>query len=641
MKEKKILYKDFDSLSHSLKGTLKRLKISSKKLHEEANKIYEDSLEWSSLSDGQLSEKLLIQKGKFLRKKENDAQLHLSFSLICELSSRVLQKRPYSVQIMGALAMFRGNIIEMSTGEGKTLTASLAVIVLSWRGKPCHLITSNDYLAKRDALLLQELYEKAHVSVGYITGEMKDEERKLNYAKNVLYATSGDILADHLKDNLKVEYEEDSTKGLIDKLLNKQVARLVPPLATVIIDEADSVLADEAITPLIISMQVEDEDLSTATKEAYKIVQTMQVKEHYIKNSIYHTIELTPKGLEYINRFKERFPLSWKVEYRLKYIIRQALLAKEFYHLHKQYVIQDEKIVIVDEKTGRLMPSRSWSGGLHQAVEAKEGLELTKPTKTNIKMSFQRFFRLYGTICGMSGTLQNISKELWQIYHLHIIKIPQRVPKKIEIFEDIMVANKDEKWHRVCEEVVSIHQTKRPVLAGVRTILEADALEKKLQSRGLESRVLHALNHEEEANIVANAGEIGAITIATNMAGRGTDIHISDECNELGGLHVVVTERNESRRVDLQLFGRAGRQGQNGSVRTILSIEDELLERYMPKGLKPYLQTLLQRRLGQRFIINFYVLMQHLVEKNMSKKRIENLIKEYDFLKNISFTKNK
>ncbi len=641
MKEKKALYKDFDSLSHSLRGVLKKLQISPKKLHIQANKIYEDSFVWQQLSDEELSKKLQQQKAIFLRKRENEQELQLSFSLLCELSFRVLEKRPYGVQIMGALAMYGGNIIEMSTGEGKTLTASLAVAVLSWRGKPCHIITSNEYLAKRDALLLREFYERAGVSVGYITGDMQDEERKKNYAKNVLYATSGEILADYLKDNLKVEYAEDSTKGLIDKLLNKQVQRVVPPLASVIIDEADSVLADEAITPLIISMQVDDADLSSATKEAHKIVASMKVKEHYLLHKTYHTVELTKRGLDYINRFKEHFPLSWKVEYRLKYIVRQALLSKEFYHCNKQYVVVNEKIVIVDEKTGRLMPNRSWSGGLHQAVEAKEGLVLTKPTKTNIKMSFQRFFRLYETICGMSGTLQNISKELWQIYHLHIIKIPQRVEKKIEIFEDIILLNKEEKWRKVSQEVQNIHKKNRPVLVGVRSISEADALEKKLVTQGLRPQVLHALNHEEEATIVQNAGEIGAITIATNMAGRGTDIHISEECNRLGGLHVVVTERNESRRVDLQLFGRAGRQGQNGSVRTVLSIEDELLERYMPKSMKYHFKTLLKSSLGQKLVVNMYILMQHLVEKNMSKKRIENLIKEYDFLKNISFTKNK
>lgn len=637
----KVLYKEFDSYSHNIKGFFKRKFFNYKNLEKEALEIHEKSLEFSSLNEEDLTLKLKEQKNKFLLKKDNEEVLKIAFALICELSFRVLEKRPYPVQIMGALSMYNGYIIEMSTGEGKTITASIAAIALCWKGEPCHLITSNDYLAKRDALLLQPLYEKAFVSVGYITNEMKNEERIENYKKDLVYATSNDILADYLRDKMKVDYEFDSEKELLYKLQNKTIKRTLRNIHTVIIDEADSVLADEAITPLIISVQNKNQDLITATLEAKKIVEFLNSNIHYTKNDTYNTIQINEVGFDFIKKFKNNFPISWQVDYRLKYIIRQALVAKEFYHLNKQYVILDEKIVIVDEKTGRLMQSRSWSGGLHQAVEAKENLKLTDPTKTNIKMSFQRFFRHYKTICGMSGTLQNIQTELWQIYYLTIVKIPQRLTKKTLIYKDEILFSKEEKWKKVIEEVLKIHKTQRPILVGVRTILEADELEKKLIDLGLKCSVLHALNHEQEALLIKDAGSLNSITIATNMAGRGTDIIISKECDELGGLHVIVTERNESRRVDLQLFGRAGRQGQNGSVKTFLSIEDELLQKYMPNAIKPYLKNLAKSSFGRKIIINLYILMQQIVEKSTSKRRIENLIKEYDFMKNISFTRNK
>ena len=470
---------------------------------------------------------------------------------------------------------------------------------------------------------------------------MERDERVLNYQSDIVYATSNDVLADYLRDKMKVDYEFDSSKELLYELQDKAIDRTLRALHTVIIDEADSVLADEAITPLIISIQIEDKELLDASLEAKNILGKLKLNEHYTIDKVYNSVEINDYGFEFIKKFKEKFPLAWRVDYRLKYIVKQAILAKEFYHLNKQYVIIDEKIVIVDEKTGRLMNSRSWSGGLHQAVEAKEGIPLTSPTKTNIKMSFQRFFRLYKRICGMSGTLQNIERELWQIYYLTIVKIPLRVPKKIQIYKDEITFTKEEKWNLVVNEINQIHLKKRPVLVGVRTILEANALENKIKKLGLSCTVLHALNHELEAQIIEKAGEEGSITIATNMAGRGTDIILLNNSNTLGGLHVIVTERNESRRVDLQLFGRAGRQGQNGSVKTFLSVEDELLQKYMPSVFHPYLGKILSLPFGNKLIIFTYVAMQQYVEKIISKKRILNLINEQDFLNNLTFTKNK
>jgi len=635
------LYKNADSFSHNIKGFFRRKLFNYKKLKEQAEKIHSLSLTFQNISDEELSEKLKDIRDVFLLKRDNEEKINLAFALISEASFRQLNKRPYTVQLMGALAMYNGYIIEMSTGEGKTITACIATVALAWRGESCHVITSNDYLASRDAQILMPLYNACHVEVGYITNEMKKEERVINYQKDVVYATSNDILADYLKDKMKVDYEFDSSKELLSLLQGKNTERVLRPLHTVIIDEADSVLADEAITPLIISIQTEDEDLLNASIEAKNILNSFKKDIHYKINKVYHTVEINSIGIEFLNKFKKRFPLSWQVEYKLKYIMKQAILAKEFYHLDKQYVIIDDKIVIVDEKTGRLMNSRSWSGGLHQAVEAKEEVPLTKPTKTNIKMSFQRFFRLYKRICGMSGTLQNIEKELWQIYYLTIVKIPLRVPKQIQIYKDEITFTKEQKWELVAKEIEHIHSQKRPILIGVRTISEANFLEKKINKLGFKSTVLHALNHEEEAQIIEKAGEVGSITIATNMAGRGTDIILLNESNQLGGLHVVVTERNESRRVDLQLFGRAGRQGQNGSVKTFLSAEDELFQKYIPSLLKPYVGRLLNYPLGKKFIILVYVFMQQYVEKQISKRRILNLISEYDFLDRLTFTKNK
>ncbi|XPV68648.1 MAG: DEAD/DEAH box helicase [Halarcobacter sp.] len=635
------LYKDADSFIHNIKGFFRRKFFNYKKIKKQAQEIYSLSLTFKDVSDEELESKLRNQKDKFLLRKDNFEELKLTFALISETSFREIQKRPYPVQIMGALAMYNGYIIEMATGEGKTITACIATIALSWRGEPCHIITSNDYLASRDAQLLAPLYNRCFVEVGYITNDMENEQRVLHYQKDVVYATSNDILADYLRDKMKVDYEFGSSKELLYELQDKAVQRTLRPLHTVIIDEADSVLADEAITPLIISIQTEDKELLDASIEAKKVLDRLEINEHYEINKIYNSVEINESGFDLIKKYKESFPLAWRVDYRLKYIMKQAILAKEFYHLNKQYVIVDDKIVIVDEKTGRLMNSRSWSGGLHQAVEAKEGIPLTKPTKTNIKMSFQRFFRLYKRICGMSGTLQNIEKELWQIYYLTIVKIPLRVSKQIQIYKDEITFTKKEKWDLVAKEIEYIHSFKRPILVGARTILEANLLERKIKNLGLSCTVLHALNHEIEAQIIEKAGEEGSITIATNMAGRGTDIILLNNSNSLGGLHVIVTERNESRRVDLQLFGRAGRQGQKGSVKTFLSVEDELLQKYMPSFIHPHLGKILSLPFGKKLIINIYIFMQQYVEKISSKKRILNLINEQDFLNNLTFTKNK
>lgn len=525
----------------------------------------------------------------------------------------------------------------MHTGEGKTITATLTGILNGWVGKPCHIITPNDYLAKRDAV--RELYERCHLSVGCITPEMENAERKVNYLCNIVYATSNDIIADFLRDQMARDDAIEYDKYLINALSQEDdESQVMRGLHTVIIDEADSVLADEATTPLIISVSRENKPLKDAIQTVQKIARKLKVDEDYTSNANHKEVYFTKQGEKSIDDITQYLPPIWQSENRREYLLKQALIAKEFYKKGTHYVILEEKIVIVDEKTGRLMPSRSWGGGLHQAVEAKESLELTDPTQTHIKMSFQRFFRLYQSVAGMSGTLQKLENELWHIYELTTMKIPKRVPNKYQIFPEKIFASKAEKWIAVIEEIEAIHQLKRPILVGTRSISDSEALSNELKRLDIVHTVLHTLHHKEEADIIAKAGQKGSVIIATNIAGRGTDISLSKVSVELGGLHVIATERHDSKRVDMQLFGRSARQGQPDSIQAILSLEDEIMMRKCPKWLREKFIQRIHSPLWKKISIYAYIIIQNLTDKRQSKVRKKILAKDFSMSRMLSFS---
>jgi len=644
MSEKKV-YEGLDVFTHNLIGYFKQKQYKYKNLEKRAKNIHLKSLEYSKYDLEFLHKEIRKLKPFFMRNKLTTPIIDDALSIIVEICHRSILNRPYVVQIAGALALFEKYIVEMATGEGKTMTLSLSSILFAWQNKPTHLFTSNEYLASRDTELMRPLYENCLVSVGFVSSDMQNDEKIQNYKKDVVYTTSNAVLADYLRDEMAVEYKFDSQMELIHSLkkdFKKHERTLARGLHIAIIDEADSVLADDALTPLIISFQQEDKELQKAIIVANKIANTMKNKFDYESNKLFMTVDFLLQGEDVLRNCAKKFPKKWSTKSRVEYLIRQAIIAKDFYKLNKQYIIGDGKILIVDEKTGRIMSSRSWSGGLHQAIEAKEGLEFTNPTKANSKMSFQKFFRMYTVLCGMTGTVKNIEKELWQIYELNIAKIPTRLKKNIKINKDSISKNEIEKIEKIIEEIEKIQATNRPILIGTRNIIDSKLIYNELVSKGYKNiEILNAVNAEEEVDIISKAGELGKITIATNMAGRGTDIKLSQESILAGGLHIIATERNESRRVDLQLYGRTSRQGQPGSASTFLSLDDNLIELYVPKFLIKLLKDSINLSISRNIAINLYKICQLIAEKNASATRRKMLAIDHDFHKKMSFAKTK
>jgi preprotein translocase subunit SecA len=570
-------------------------------LKRDAEAVVAREREWGELSEAVLQRRLLELRAEFRRPGKNSNQIIPALAAIREAAHRKLGLRPFPVQLMGALALHRGYLLEMATGEGKTLTAGLAAILAGWTKRPCHVVTVNDYLVQRDAEWLEPLYHFCGVRVGFVVFWMGQPERLKNYRCDVTYVTSKELLADFLRDGLQLGQLQNPTRRLIRRMLAPQAegqdGLVLRGLHTAIVDEADSVLIDEAVTPLIIATSRENQSLREAAQLAQGVIDVLEPERDYHSNPRYKEIELTKTGLQKLVEQASNLPGFWKGHDRRLELVIQALVAREFYHRDQQYIVEGEKLVIVDEFTGRPMPQRSWRGGMHQAVEAKEGLPITDPTETIARLSFQRFFRCFHRLSGMTGTAREAAAEIWQIYGLPTVAIPPNVPCIRQQLPDRFFPDARSKWQAILEEVNLIHATGRPVLVGTRSVLASEQLGRALAARGMEAKILNATRLAEEAEIIALAGERGRITIATNMAGRGTDIKLGHGVAALGGLHVIGTEWHESGRVDRQLFGRAARQGDPGSAQVFACAEDELLHRYLSKPAKKVLGETWQRSL--------------------------------------------
>ena len=581
------LYSGLDAVVNNIIGLRARRKSIALSLRLEAEAIDALSAQFAALNDHHLQEQLLHCRDQFRRgKQEANACLMTAMAAIREAADRKLGLRPFVVQLMGALAMYRGNLAEMATGEGKTLTAGITAILWAWTRYPCHIITVNDYLVQRDAEWLSPLYHFCGIRVGYVTGPMSPQERLKAYGCDITYTSSKEVTADFLRDCLHLGDLRDPTRRLIRHLLSPRKAQedgiVMRGLHSAIIDEADSVLIDEAVTPLIISTMRKNQALKEVVSLAKDLSDPLTKDEDYTVNLRYRDIEFTTNGKDKLKDLSAPLPGIWKAPSRRTELVKHALVAREFYHLGKQYLIKDNKIVIVDEFTGRSMPQRTWREGMHQAIEAKEGLEITDPTDIVARISFQRFFRLYQRMAGMTGTASEAANEFWHIYHLPVISIPPNRPCIRQQYPDRLFATQAEKWDAVVNEIQTVHSTGRPILVGTRSIITSEYLAERLAAHGLRFQLLNAVKHQEEAMIVAVAGESGRITIATNMAGRGTDIKLGQNVPGLGGLHVIATERHESQRVDRQLFGRSARQGDPGSAQAFMSLEDDIFARYLP-----------------------------------------------------------
>jgi preprotein translocase subunit SecA len=581
----KELPKGLDSLWDAVGGLGVRLARRRETYLSQARLVLAMESQFSDITDAKLREAAQEMRIIFRTGRDTPEILHRAVAIIREVDWRQLGMRPYLEQVAGALALEAGCIAEMATGEGKTLTATMPATIAGWRGRGCHVITVNDYLARRDAEWNGKVYQFCGLTVAPIDGEMKPPERRAAYGADITYCTNKEVCADFLRDRLTLGRLKDLPSALLGKILHGAgTDRLVMRgLQYAIVDEADSVLIDEAVTPLIISGEAPNDEQVDAYKQAAEMAAELKPFKDYKVEQRYREITLNDAGHDRLEELAEPLGGIWKGARRREELVVQALNARIFYQLGKQYVIDDGKIVIVDEFTGRLMPDRTWRDGLHQAVEAKESVKVNPPKDTYARVSFQRFFRLYRKLCGMTGTAIESTREMWQIYHLPVVTIPTHKPCIRTNPADRIFATETAKYNAIVEEIVRIHATGQPILVGTRSVRSSEQLSELLKLRGMQHEVLNAVRHAEEAHVVAGAGGIGKITVATNMAGRGTDIKLARGVAELGGLHVIACERHESGRVDRQLFGRAGRQGDPGIAQAFVCLEDELLTRHTPR----------------------------------------------------------
>ncbi|MEI7766621.1 MAG: DEAD/DEAH box helicase [Phycisphaerae bacterium] len=570
-------------------------------LHQAAQVVKHEAA-YAALSEPELRERVQEYRAIFRRGRADDAALYQATALIREVSARIRAEKHYPVQIAGGLAIYAGCVAEMATGEGKTLTAVIPAVLAGWRGRGCHVVTVNDYLAQRDAEQMRRIYEYCGLSVASINQESTPEQRRKAYAADITYLTNKEVCADYLRDCLLKIHRQGIWPTLLARSGQSAGSGAVQRgLDFAIVDEADSVLIDEAAVPLIISGDAGNDLQQTQTyAQAAGLAQCLRVGQDYTLDRRYSEVEITPAGHQRIAELCAAMPGLWQAHRRREELLVQAITAREFYLRDKQYVIMpikgQDRVVIVDEATGRLMPERTWRDGLHQAIEAKENLPIQPLKETLARVSFQRFFRLYRKMGGMSGTALEARTELWLVYRRPVVAIPRHRPLRLVRHRDSIFKTAPDRWAAVVAEIARIHATGQPILVGTRSVEHSEHLSRMLHAQGLEHKVLNAIRHAEEAHIIAQSGQRHHITIATNMAGRGTDIKLGKGVEALGGLHVIMTERHDSARVDRQLFGRAARQGELGAAHAFVSLQDELLIKNCPLVLQP-VRTLMARLL--------------------------------------------
>ena len=526
------------------------------------------------LSDAELRAKTAEFRVRIAAGETLEDLLVEAFATAREAGKRFLRMRHYDVQLVGGVVLHQGKIAEMATGEGKTLVATLPAYLNALAGTGVHIVTVNDYLARRDAEWMGPLYEALGLTVGAIQHDMPDDARRAAYASDVTFGTNNEFGFDYLRDNMKFRAED-----------------MVQPTHNYgIVDEVDSILIDEARTPLIISGPAEQ-----STDLYYRIdriIPALRAATDFEIEEKQRSVAMTEEGVVHIEKLLGIDNLYDAAHMDLVHHVQQALKAHTLFKRDRDYLIKDGEVVIVDEFTGRMMPGRRWSDGLHQAVEAKEGVKIARENQTLATITFQNFFRMYDKLAGMTGTAMTEAAEFDKIYKLEVMSIPTNKPLIRDEMPDVIFRTEAEKWNAVVDEIADLNETGRPVLVGTTSIEKSEKLSKLLERRGVQHVVLNAKHHEREAEIVALAGAQKAVTIATNMAGRGTDIVLGEGIASLGGLHVLGTERHEARRIDNQLRGRTGRQGDPGSSQFFLSLEDDLLRIFGMDKLQGLMQRL-------------------------------------------------
>ena len=549
--------------------------------------------EMEKLSDEELRGKTAEFKKRLADKETLDDILPEAYAVVREASKRTIGLRHFRVQLIGGVILHQGRITEMRTGEGKTLVSTLPAYLNALEGKGVHIVTVNDYLAKRDAEWMGQIHEFLGLTVGVILNSMDNDERREAYICDITYATNNELGFDYLRDNMVIYKEQ-----LVQRDLHYAI-----------VDEVDSVLIDEARTPLIISgssgkstkiYEACDNLVRQLKKGTEKELSKMDIimKEDnnetgdYVANEKEKTVNLTEQGIKKVERFFHLENLADPENLEIQHCVNLSLRAHALMHLDKDYVVKDDQVLIVDEFTGRIMPGRRYSDGLHQAIEAKEHVKVKRESKTLATITFQNFFNKYDKKCGMTGTALTEEKEFREIYGMDVVEVPTNLPVQRVDHNDSVYKTKREKLNAIVEDIAASHEKGQPVLVGTITIDASEELSQLLKKRGIPHKVLNAKFHELEAEIIADAGQIGAVTIATNMAGRGTDIKLGEGVTELGGLKIIGTERHESRRIDNQLRGRAGRQGDPGESKFYISLEDDLMRLFGSQNLMQMFNSL-------------------------------------------------
>lgn len=556
-----------------------------------------------------------------------------AFSLIREVSLRTLKLRHFDSQLMAGWVMLQGQLAEMETGEGKTLSATLAAATTALAGVPVHIITVNEYLVERDAQAMGPLYRALGLSVGYVTQNMTPEQRRSGYASDITYCTNKQVAFDYLRDRLLLGNNRGRLRLQLESVYddaNRLGQFLLRGLCFAIVDEADSVLIDEARTPLILTRSIDSTAEHTAYRQALELAKQLKKGIDFFIEPARFSVQLSLVGQQKLAGLQRSTEGLWQNARRREELVCKALHALYLLRRDCDYLVHEDTVLIIDANTGRTMPDRSWERGLHQLVEAKEGCPLTEARETLGRLTYQRFFSRYLRLGGMSGTLREVSSELWSVYGLRIQRIPLHRPCRRKELRTRVYAREKNKWRAVITTVKSMKAQERPVLIGTGSVADSELLSRELTVAGIAHRVLNARQDQAEAEIVAAAGKKGQVTVATNMAGRGTDIPLADGMAELGGLHVIATCRNSAKRIDRQLYGRCARQGDPGSFQVILSLKDELVQQNCRPVLVKFLYWCTAKRCIFHHKLNLFIIRraQRRIERRHREAR-RSMLKHY------------
>lgn len=547
---------------------------------------YEHDLKY--LSEPDLTSQIAAVRENLQRSGLQEPLIIQAFATIREVAGRTLGKRHFDSQLLGGWVMINGMIAQMQTGEGKTLAATLPACTAALAGIPVHVITANDYLAARDAELMQPLYQRLGLVAGSVLDGMETDQRCKIYAGDIVHATNKQIAFDYLRD--RIEMAEDTTPfrfqfKQIQKEHQHSAQLFLRGLCFAIIDEADSILIDEADTPLIISKNLPAEESDETYIDALQLASTLIINEHFTADFDQRLITLTEAGENHLLEATQAMANLWQSKRRRNALVTQALTAQYLFTVNKHYLVRDDKIQIIDQLTGRIMEDRSWEQGLHQMIEAKEGCIITCQREPLARISYQRFFSRYLKLVGTSGTARDVAAELDSVYGLQVVDIPTYKPCQRTMLAERLYLTADAKWTALITRIKELNQLGRPILIGTCSVTESEEISKKLTEHQLVHQVLNAKQDKHEAEIIAQAGQIRNITVATNMAGRGTDIELGAHVIALGGLHVIAMARNDARRIDHQLYGRCARQGDPGSAEAFISLQDERIALAYPEPM--------------------------------------------------------